>query len=483
MRGAGREFDGYAVDFADRAAVVAPRRGPGRAGSGHPGQQRRDDRAHARGRPPGRRLGPGARDQPHEPVRAHAAGRAAHAGARARQGDLHREPAELPGRDHRARVHGGEVRHRRADQGARERVGLRSGSTSTPSRPATSPPTTRRRCAPTRRVPPPSSSASRQGGGATPPTSGALPCSWPRPRPTTCTARSSRSTGAGSGADQRARAGPRGKRSPVKGFIEFETSPVDSLRSPRGRVGPRPVLARRDTTCGGHERRGDRPLLPCSGSRWWSPASSAPGVRRRPPGEGTPADPDIAFVGRWNRSSAEAVPNWAGAYLHGFTGTTVKQQRGTVDLWAGIDGGEFVAHPNVSGTVDLTPTPLRSGTHTLGSARQVAGSYHGDAVFTGLTLDAGAQTSRPPAGRSWSSSSATPSPPARPAASSPSPTTRSSRGSGSACDHTQIAIGGMCLARRRSRVLGSRAALPAHQRHRGNPHRGTISGTRRTWWW
>ena len=36
--------------------------------------------------------------------------------------------------------------HRAADEGARERVGRRTASTSTPSRPATSRPTTRRRC-------------------------------------------------------------------------------------------------------------------------------------------------------------------------------------------------------------------------------------------------------------------------------------------------------------------------------------------------
>ena len=115
-------------------------------------------------------------------------------------------------------------------------------------------------------------------------------------------------------------------------------------------------------------------------------------------GDGTPSDPNIAFVGRWNQSPAAAVPNWAGAYVQvGFTGTTVRlKQRSAVDLWASIDGGDFVAHRNVSGTVNLTPSPLRAGNHTLiVSYRQVAGSYHGDAVFTGLTLDAGARTSAP----------------------------------------------------------------------------------------
>ena len=47
-------------------------------------------------------------------------------------------------------------------------------------------------------------------------------------------------------------------------------------------------------------------------------------------GDGSPSDPNIAFVGRWDRSNAGAyVPNWAGAYLRtGFTGTTVKLKQG-----------------------------------------------------------------------------------------------------------------------------------------------------------
>ena len=83
-----------------------------------------------------------------------------------------------------------------------------------------------------------------------------------------------------------------------------------------------------------------------------------------------------------------------GAYLRtGFTGTTVKlRQRNAIDLYYSIDGGADVYLTNVSGTVNLTPTPLRGGNHTLRvSYRVVAGSYHGDAVFQGLVLDAGAR--------------------------------------------------------------------------------------------
>ncbi|MBO3738715.1 SGNH/GDSL hydrolase family protein [Actinoplanes flavus] len=112
------------------------------------------------------------------------------------------------------------------------------------------------------------------------------------------------------------------------------------------------------------------------------------------------ADSDITFVGRWNTTNASAyVPYWAGAYLRvGFTGTTVKlRQRNTVTLWASIDGRPYTAFTG-SGTINLTPAPLAAGNHTLiVSYRQVAGSYTGDAVFQGLTLDAGATTFRAPA--------------------------------------------------------------------------------------
>lgn len=166
-------------------------------------------------------------------------------------------------------------------------------------------------------------------------------------------------------------------------------------------------------------------------------------------GDGTPGDPNISYVGRWNKADTAAyVPYWAGAYLRvGFTGRTVKlRQRNTVQLWAGIDGGPFTSYTG-SGTIDLTPAPLAAGTHTLiVSYRQVAGSYTGDAVFRGLTLDAGASTVRAPA---------------RPrlvefVGDSITAGATSSRlavtgygfqvGEQLGYDHTQIAIGGMCLA-------------------------------------
>jgi lysophospholipase L1-like esterase len=116
-------------------------------------------------------------------------------------------------------------------------------------------------------------------------------------------------------------------------------------------------------------------------------------------GTGLPTDTNIKYFGRWDTGSPAAyVSEWAGAYVvTGFTGTTVKlKQRGTIDLFASIDGGAFVSYVKVSGTVNLTPKPLAAGNHVLRvSYRPVAGSYHGDAVFGGIALDAGAKTFAP----------------------------------------------------------------------------------------
>ncbi|WP_432872004.1 cellulose binding domain-containing protein [Microbispora rosea] len=123
---------------------------------------------------------------------------------------------------------------------------------------------------------------------------------------------------------------------------------------------------------------------------------AAPPGAQAAAGDGTPTDPNIRFVGRWDtRNSSAYVPGWAGAYLTtGFTGTTVKlKQRNAIDLYYSIDGRPDVYLQNVQGTVNLTPTPIPAGDHTLRvSYRVVAGSYHGDAVFQGLVLDSGART-------------------------------------------------------------------------------------------
>ena len=112
----------------------------------HPGQQRRHHRPQPSHRAHRRGLGPRAGRRPVQPVRPDPRARPADAGPRQRQGHLHRLAAQLPRRDQRGRLRGGQERHRRADPGAVQRVGRAAESTSTPSHPATSPPTTPRPC-------------------------------------------------------------------------------------------------------------------------------------------------------------------------------------------------------------------------------------------------------------------------------------------------------------------------------------------------
>jgi lysophospholipase L1-like esterase len=165
---------------------------------------------------------------------------------------------------------------------------------------------------------------------------------------------------------------------------------------------------------------------------------------------GQPGDPNIKFTGRWDTSSSSTAytPYWAGAYYRtGFTGTTVKlKQRNAIDLWARIDGGPVKFYDDVRGTVDLTPVKLSPGNHTLQVNYQVvAGSYRGDAVFQGLTLDSGATTFAPPAARAlieFVGDSIT-------VGTTSSQNARTAYGwlTGEllGADHTQVAQGGACL--------------------------------------
>ncbi|MDQ1306175.1 MAG: hypothetical protein QG671_2007, partial [Actinomycetota bacterium] len=148
-------------------------------------------------------------------------------------------------------------------------------------------------------------------------------------------------------------------------------------------------------------RRTSRSLTTVVAAVLAAAATAVGGLTLAPPswagtGDGTPADPNIILTGRWSTSVPSAsTPGWAGVYLTtGFTGTTVKlRQRRAIDLYYSIDGAPFRQLTNVSGTVNLTPSPLAAGEHTLRvSYRTVAGSYTGDAVFQGLVLDAGART-------------------------------------------------------------------------------------------
>ncbi len=111
---------------------------------------------------------------------------------------------------------------------------------------------------------------------------------------------------------------------------------------------------------------------------------------------GAVGDTNIRYFGRWDFSSTtQSVSYWGGAYLKvRFTGTTVKVKVGnTTNYFAKIDSGPWTSYLNASGTINLTPTPLVSGTHSLSIAQGKDYSYVFN--FQGLTLDTGAATSPP----------------------------------------------------------------------------------------
>ncbi|WP_426330175.1 RICIN domain-containing protein [Pedobacter sp. R-06] len=115
-----------------------------------------------------------------------------------------------------------------------------------------------------------------------------------------------------------------------------------------------------------------------------------------PPGTGSIDDPNIQYFGRWDFSNAtQYVSNWGGAYLRvKFTGTTVKIKVGAAThYYAKIDNGPWVSYPNATGTVNLTPSALASGTHTVTVAQGKDYNYFFN--FQGFILDTGATTSTP----------------------------------------------------------------------------------------
>lgn len=116
-------------------------------------------------------------------------------------------------------------------------------------------------------------------------------------------------------------------------------------------------------------------------------------------GDGSPGDPNIRYVGRWDRSDPSAYrSHWSGAYLRArFTGSRLKLKLGAkADMLVRIDGKPFAAYKGASGTVDVTSVALPSGTHTLVAAARWQAD---ELLFQGLVLDAGAATQPDTAGR------------------------------------------------------------------------------------
>ncbi|HET8840934.1 MAG TPA: hypothetical protein VFN35_05670, partial [Ktedonobacteraceae bacterium] len=81
-----------------------------------------------------------------------------------------------------------------------------------------------------------------------------------------------------------------------------------------------------------------------------------------------PTNANIKYVGRWDTSSSTVYNSyWPGAYfVTQFTGTTVSLQLGgSSNIYVSIDHGADTLYSAAQGTVNLTPTPLASGTHFL----------------------------------------------------------------------------------------------------------------------
>jgi lysophospholipase L1-like esterase len=111
---------------------------------------------------------------------------------------------------------------------------------------------------------------------------------------------------------------------------------------------------------------------------------------------GAVGDTNIQYFGRWDFSSTtQYVSYWGGAYFKvKFSGTTVEVKVGnTSNFYAKIDNGAWTSYIGASGTINLTPTALASGTHTLSVAQGKDYDYVFN--FQGLVLDAGAITSAP----------------------------------------------------------------------------------------
>lgn len=108
-----------------------------------------------------------------------------------------------------------------------------------------------------------------------------------------------------------------------------------------------------------------------------------------------PTDANIKYVGRWDTSSSTVYTSyWPGAYfVTRFTGTTVALQlASSANIYASIDNGPDTLYSSAQGTVNLTPTPLAAGTHSLRVAARTDYDY---IAFQGLVLDAGATTIAP----------------------------------------------------------------------------------------
>jgi lysophospholipase L1-like esterase len=114
-------------------------------------------------------------------------------------------------------------------------------------------------------------------------------------------------------------------------------------------------------------------------------------------GDGSLSDSNVKYFGRWDKSSSTVYKSyWGGAYLKvNFTGTTVKLKlAASANIYVNIDNTGDTYYPGANGTVNVTPTPLVSETHSL----RVAARSETDVLqFQGLIIDSDASTQDPAA--------------------------------------------------------------------------------------
>lgn len=167
----------------------------------------------------------------------------------------------------------------------------------------------------------------------------------------------------------------------------------------------------------------------------WDPVRGEPDVSF--------TDPDIRYIGRWDRSGGTSANGyWSCAYLRmGFTGTTIKVKLAAgAGMFASLDGAPYRVFSG-GGTIDLTPEPLAAGTHTLLLAAD--GQNH-ELQVEGFTLDPGAVSQAVPERPliEFIGDSIT----ACPGKDAPSFTNYAwMTGEALGCDHTQIAFSGVAL--------------------------------------
>lgn len=104
---------------------------------------------------------------------------------------------------------------------------------------------------------------------------------------------------------------------------------------------------------------------------------------------------NIAYIGRWLDKGSYMSSGWGGAYFKtNFSGNSVKLDlAGSADIYVSIDGGEDTLYNVVgAGVVNITPSGLESGIHTL----RVASKYTTDSIkLRNIILNDGEELSKP----------------------------------------------------------------------------------------